>query len=200
MLCCHSSFFPLICLTNIDCFHILAFFIVYFLFRCVSFTGCYFLSSKCLMEYLRPIAGCIECLNLNYCYWLSLKCCGIIMKCINLISLHVLHIEMSAKRLVDMLSSLKKLQRISFTIKDVRDFQTELDRNAGAQEALSSVKVMTVQVRNDPVQAQIMTMHFMAVTSFFEYCSSLEEFHVHGLFCTRGVPPYVVNPQVSYAV
>ena len=43
----------------------------------------------------------------------------------------------------------------------------------------------------------MMTMHFLAVTSFFEYCWSLEEFHVLGLFCTKGIPPYVVNPQVS---
>ncbi|XP_070210010.1 F-box/LRR-repeat protein 18-like isoform X2 [Littorina saxatilis] len=163
----------------------------------VSFTGCYQASTSLTVNYLQPIKSRIESLNLNYCYWLSSQCCDTIARCANLVSLHLLHISMSAKRLVALLASLKKLERVSVTVKNVREFQTLLDKNPEAQETMRGVKVLTIQVKNQPVHAQMMTMHFLAVTSFFEYCHSLEEFHVQGLFCTKGIPPYVVNPQIK---
>lgn len=159
--------------------------------------GCYQVSSSLVVNYLQPIKQHVESLNLNYCYWLSSRCCDTVVKCTNLISLHLLHINISVQRLVGLLAALKRLQRVSITIKNVREFQTLLDRTPQAQDTMRGVRVLTIQVKNQPVQAQMMTMHFLAVTSFFEYCWSLEEFHVLGLFCTKGIPPYVVNPQVS---
>ena len=176
--------------------------ILFSFFRCslsrnVSFMGCYQVSSNLVVNYLQPIKQNVESLNLNYCYWLAPGCCDTIVRCTNLVSLHLLHINISVKRLVGLLAALKKLQRVSVTIKNVREFQTLLDKTPRAQETMRGVRVLTIQVKNQPVQAQMMTMHFLAVTSFFEYCPSLEEFHVQGLFCTKGIPPYVVNPQVS---
>ena len=159
--------------------------------------GCYQVSSNLVVNYLQPIKQNVESLNLNYCYWLAPGCCDTIVRCTNLVSLHLLHINISVKRLVGLLAALKKLQRVSVTIKNVKEFQTLLDKTPRAQETMRGVRVLTIQVKNQPVQAQMMTMHFLAVTSFFEYCPSLEEFHVQGLFCTKGIPPYVVNPQVS---
>ena len=168
------------------------------IFRNVSFKGCYKVSSTQILNYLQPIKQHVETINLDYCYWLSARCCDIVAKCSNLVGLHILHVNITVQRLVGLLASLKKLQRISVTIKNVREFQMLLDRNRDAQQTMRGVRVLTIQVKNQPVQAKMMTMQFLAVTSFFEYCCSLEELHVQGLFCSKGIPPYVLNPQVNF--
>ncbi|XP_076438503.1 LOW QUALITY PROTEIN: F-box/LRR-repeat protein 18-like [Babylonia areolata] len=164
--------------------------------REVNFCSCYAVSSTMLVTYLRQVTQYVEVLNLNHCYWLSASCCDTIVRCCHLVSLHLLHLKISMPRLVSMLAHLKHLQHLSVTLHNVREFQSLLDGNPKAQGTMQGMKVLTVQVKTRPVHAERMTMQFLAVTSFFEYCSSLEEFHVQGSVCSKGIPPYVVNPQI----
>ncbi|KAL8624102.1 hypothetical protein ACOMHN_036105 [Nucella lapillus] len=166
------------------------------LVRNVNFSGCFALSSNDVVTYLRPVVHSVETFNLNHCYWLSARCFDTVVRCTNLVRLHILHLSISMPRLISLLVRLKKLQCLSVTMHNIREFQSLLDGNPEAQETMRGIRVLTIQIKNRPVHAKKMTMQFLAVTSFFEYCSSLEEFHVQGSFCSKGIPPYVVNPQI----
>ena len=113
----------------------------------MSFTGCYQASNSLVVDYLQPIKQDVESLDLNYCYWLSPRCCDMVRRCVNLTGLHLLHIDVSIKRLVELLALLPKLQCVSATIKNVRGFQTLLDYTPPAQETMRGVRVLTIQVK-----------------------------------------------------
>lgn len=170
---------------------------VEWLCRRISLVCCFKLTTPRLQQYLRPVTKHVEHLNLNYCYWLTATAFDVISHCTNLVSLNILHLKITPKRLCGMLAVLSKLQCIAFSVKDMRDVHTALANSAGAQRTLQGLQRVTIHFRNQVEYSETMAMHFVARPSIFEHMHSLEEFHVLGFPSnSKGIPQYILQPQV----
>lgn len=136
-------------------------------------------------------------MNLNTCYWLRPSGLDVISKCINVSSLHLIQVRVSFKNLCSIMSNLHNLTSLSFSISDIRDLHPELSASPGAQECLARLLSLSLHFRHQLVYSNRPVINFCSGPTLFEYCRSLEEFHVYGFPSNaRGIPKYIFQPQI----
>ena len=169
------------------------------LFRHICFARNYWLTTDKFQQYVKPVQDKIETLNLNSCYWLkpsSLE--NVISRCTNVTSLHLIQVRVSIKTLCNIMSNLKSVVKLSFSISDIRDLHPELSASPGAQECLSRLTSLSLHFRHQLVYSNRPVINFCSGPTLFDYCQTLEELHVYGFPSNaRGIPKYIFQPQIT---
>ncbi|KAL3832084.1 hypothetical protein ACJMK2_023762 [Sinanodonta woodiana] len=153
------------------------------IFRYSNFCCAFGLSETMLAEYTRCGGLYVETLNLNHCYWLTstaLSTC--VSRCRNLHHLFLLNTKITVKGLCKIISTIPGIQSLAVSINDILEFTREIKSIEVVQTGLRNLEHFWIHFIEDPPHnvPTYLSFHVSQQTTLFEYCPSLQSFHVLG--------------------
>ena len=159
-------------------------------FRNTSFEACYSLKEEDIKIYINNSEKYIHHLNIDHCYWWSKKLVHwVIGKCQHLKSLHVIECQLKPSELCKLISKLKDLNSLSFSVQTV--CEVKRDNFTEAAKTLKNLKRLELYFSSSELS---LAQYHGELPTILDLCPKLQELHVNA---QRIAVPELYRPVVS---